>query len=141
MKTEPFRLTLMRSQYSGYIRAVLITGVLTVAMIGCSDSPTDSNNGVSGDHVVVMGDHSFNPSVINVSVGETVLWVNESNLAHTVTSGTSGNHDGNFDSGSVPPGGEFSHTFQTAGSYNYYCIPHLGAGMAGTVQVQDNDDS
>ena len=119
---------------------MLISGILVVAISGCSDSPTDSNNEIPGDHVVVMGDHTFNPSVINISVGETVTWVNESSLAHTVTSGSAGDHDGNFDSGSVSPGGEFSHTFQTAGSYEYFCIPHLGAGMTGTVHVQDSDD-
>ena len=140
MKAETFRHSTVRSRRSGSLLAVLISGILFAVMIGCSDSPTDSNNGVPADHVVVMGDHTFNPSVINISVGETVTWVNESSLAHTVTSGSAGDHDGNFDSGSVSPGGEFSHTFQTAGSYEYFCIPHLGAGMTGTVHVQDSDD-
>lgn len=140
MKPETIRLTFMRAHCPDSFLAVLISGILVVAMIGCSDSPTDGNNEIPEDDTVVMGDHTFNPSVISISVGETVTWVNESNLVHTVTSGASGNHDGNFDSGSVPPGGEFSHTFQTAGSYEYFCIPHLSAGMTGTVHVQDNDD-
>ena len=38
-----------------------------------------------------------------------------------------------FDSGGIPPGGVFVHTFNTAGSFGYRCTIH--SGMAGTVNV------
>ncbi len=33
------------------------------------------------------------------------------------------------------PGESFSVTFDTAGSYSYYCEPHQGAGMAGELPL------
>jgi plastocyanin len=34
------------------------------------------------------------------------------------------------------PGDEVSNTFDTAGSYSFYCEPHQGAGMVGKIIVQ-----
>ena len=34
------------------------------------------------------------------------------------------------------PGEEFEITFSDAGDYTYWCAPHKGAGMIGTVHVQ-----
>jgi plastocyanin len=34
------------------------------------------------------------------------------------------------------PGEKFTTKFTTAGTYGYYCEPHQGAGMKGTVIVQ-----
>jgi plastocyanin len=39
-----------------------------------------------------------------------------------------------WDSGNINPGASFSRTFQTAGSFPYYCTFH--ANMVGTVTVQ-----
>lgn len=111
--------------------------VVCLIMTGCSDSPTDSGNDndlPDGDVVEMVG-HSFSPAEIEVTVGTTVTWVNESNEAHTVTSGSGGNHDGIFDSGAVDPGDQFTFTFEETGTYDYFCIPHLEAGMTGTVTV------
>jgi len=121
--------------------------VAALALSACSDSPTGSNEH-SGDNIVEMGAHSFNPSVTIVAEGATVTWVNTSSEVHTVTSGSQGNHDGRFDSGNMAPGDEYSYTFESTGTYHYYCIPHLAAGMTGTISVvadnggngQDDDD-
>ncbi len=40
-----------------------------------------------------------------------------------------------WDSGVVPAGGQFSHTFTVAGQYRYFCIPHELQGMLGTINV------
>ena len=39
-----------------------------------------------------------------------------------------------FESGNIPPGGVFVHTFNTAGSFGYFCRIH-GTGMSGTINV------
>ncbi len=36
------------------------------------------------------------------------------------------------------PDYEYSHTFDVEGTYEYYCDPHRGAGMAGAVLVGDD---
>jgi plastocyanin len=86
-----------------------------------------------------MEGQSFNPSNIEVEVGTTITWENKSNETHTVTSGSSGNHDGNFDSGNIAPGGEYSYTFNEVGEFDYYCIPH--PNMTGTVTVVEASGS
>jgi plastocyanin len=35
----------------------------------------------------------------------------------------------------IEAGGSYQHTFDIAGTYEYFCIPHEGAGMIGTVEV------
>lgn len=60
----------------------------------------------------------------------TVFWVNEDSVTHSVVS-----TDGGFaGSGPIPPGGEFSRTFLTAGEFPYYCRYH--GNMAGVLVVR-----
>ncbi len=68
-----------------------------------------------------------------VSVGTTVVWSNDDIAAHTVNSGSVRDITDLFDSGLIPPGGTFEYTFETAGSYDYFCIVH--PWMIGLVTV------
>jgi plastocyanin len=63
----------------------------------------------------------FEPSNITVVIGvnNTVVWKNEDSDWHTATSDIP-----EFDSGMIPPGGSFTHTFLRAGTYAYHCDPH-----------------
>jgi len=77
-----------------------------------------------------MGDKAFSPNPIDVKVGGTVTWTNKDTIGHTVTSGT-GPSDPNkgkeFDSGLstlLTPGKTFSHTFNTAGMFAFFCQVH-----------------
>ncbi|MDZ7675496.1 MAG: plastocyanin/azurin family copper-binding protein [Acidimicrobiales bacterium] len=83
-------------------------------------------------------DNAYDPLEITIPVGTTVTWANEDSVFHTVTSGTvennQGSPDGTFDSGEIQPGESFSYTFDEAGEFPYYCIPH--PWMQGTVVVQ-----
>jgi plastocyanin len=72
---------------------------------------------------------AFSPNPVNVSVGATVTWVNNDSTAHDSTA-----VNNSFSTGSIAPGGSASHTFQTAGSIQYYCTIH--PGMVGTINVQ-----
>lgn len=83
---------------------------------------------------VSVGDHAFDPSTITVVVGDTVTWTVSSGLPHTVSA-----DDGSFDSGDLNDGVTFSHTFELAGTYPYYCLFHGapgGIGMSGIVIVE-----
>jgi len=74
------------------------------------------------------------PSQVKINVGETVTWSNDDSAAHTVTSGTpSDGPDGTFDSSLFMAGTTFEHTFDEAGTYDYFCMVH--PWMIGTVQV------
>ena len=41
-----------------------------------------------------------------------------------------------FDSGFIPPGGDYSYTFTVPGTYRYFCLPHEKAGMVGVIVVK-----
>ena len=60
----------------------------------------------------------YDPSSMSVSAGTTITWTNNGSTAITVTS-----PDGLFDSDSIAPGSSFSYTFDTPGSYRYFCVP------------------
>jgi len=76
----------------------------------------------------------WDPPDVTVGVGETVTWSNDDTAAHTVTSGSAADGpDGVFDSSLFMAGAEFSHTFDEAGTFEYFCMVH--PWMAGTVIV------
>ena len=71
---------------------------------------------------------AFSPDVADVAVGTTVTWTNTDSVPHTSTSNETG-----WDSKTVAPGGRFSSTFLTAGTFSYHCAIH--PGMVGTLVV------
>lgn len=78
-------------------------------------------------------DDAYSPNPIEVVSGATVIWTNQDTAAHTVTSGDSGEADGQFDSPILSSGMQFSHTFDKVGDFQYYCSLH--PNMVGTVVV------
>jgi plastocyanin len=72
---------------------------------------------------------AYAPNPVTVTVGGTVTWVNNDAVAHTSTANSA-----MWDSGTLQPGGRFSVTFQTTGTFPYLCALH--PNMVGTVNVQ-----
>lgn len=70
----------------------------------------------------------YDPSSLTVTAGTTVTWVNNGSTSITITS-----PDGLFDSESVGAGGSFSYTFDTPGTYRYFCVPY--PHMKGVITV------
>ena len=80
-------------------------------------------------------DSCFIPSTVVITVGGTVTWDNTDKAAHTSSSGTvADGPDGVFDSSLIMAGGSYSHTFDTAGTFDYFCMVH--PWMQGTVIVE-----
>ena len=74
------------------------------------------------------------PASVSINVGDTVSWPNDDTAAHTVTAGSAeSGPSGAFDSSLLIAGGVYEHTFDSAGSYDYYCMVH--PWMVGDVQV------
>jgi len=82
-----------------------------------------------------MQNLQFNPLMRTVSPGATVTWRNIEEIEHTVTSGTSGTPTTLFESGVIEQDSAFQHTFDTAGTYSFFCRLHPET-MQGTVVVQ-----
>lgn len=77
---------------------------------------------------VAIVDFDFQPSSLTVNVGDTVVWTNRGFTAHTTTSDT-----GMWASPFLGTGGSFSFTFNSPGTFTYYCVPH--PFMRGTIIV------
>jgi len=78
---------------------------------------------------VEIKNFAFNAPTLEIAVGTTVTWTNNDSTAHTVSQ-----KGGGFESGKLDPGATFSHTFDTAGSFDYFCQYH--ANMKGTIVVK-----
>jgi plastocyanin len=90
---------------------------------------------------VAAGGLKFTPQDVTINVGDTVQWVWVGS-GHSSTSGTPGHPDGLWDSGVQNAGFTFNHTFNTAGTFSYYCTPHgLCCGMVGSVTVNQAVDT
>lgn len=71
----------------------------------------------------------YSPSPVTIDVGDTIRWSNTSDIAHTTT-GSAG-----WDSRSLGAGDSFSHTFDSAGTFSYFCTIHGASVMSATVIV------
>jgi len=86
---------------------------------------------------------SFSPSQVTLQPGDSVHWV-WSSIGHTVNSGSSctsnnlfcsPNNTGCATNGTSGTGATYDRTFNTAGTFPYFCRPHCAFGMTGTVFV------
>jgi parallel beta-helix repeat protein len=97
--------------------------------------PPDLSGAAAVVHIRGM---RFEPRHVTVKPGQTVVWVNDDNVVHTVTSGagTLPSH-APLSSPFLTRGQAFRHTFGEPGKYEYLCLPHLDqAAMRGaTVTV------
>jgi len=80
-------------------------------------------------------DGCFIPSPVTIPMGGTVTWENNDTAAHTSTGGSATEGpSGVFDSSLIMAGSSFSHTFEDAGTFDYFCMVH--PWMQGTVIVE-----
>jgi plastocyanin len=123
-----------------------LAGTAVVPLAGCSGDG-------DGNDVEMTDEFKFAPATATVQVGETLTWENVGSVGHTVTADedripedatyfASGGFDSeeaardSLNGGIVEAGETYAHTFETAGTYEYFCIPHEASGMTGTVQVE-----
>jgi plastocyanin len=111
---------------AGLAAPVMIAMLLLLAgspSVTASDQPSAANAEVKIDNYV------FGPETITIPVGATVTWTNKDDIPHTSVS-----TDGVFKSKVLDTDEKFSHTFDKAGTYPYYCTIH--PKMTGKVVVQ-----
>ncbi len=85
---------------------------------------------------VTMGSNGnliFNPSEITIDAGETLHFVNEMLPPHNII--VEGRADLSRESLMFTPGESQDILFADAGDYEFFCGPHQGAGMTGTIHV------
>jgi plastocyanin len=111
------------------VRAVLAFAALTVLALAAPAAAASQS--------VSIGDNFYSPKSITITEGDTVVWTNTGQAPHSVTA-----DGGSFDSspncptsGCLENGDTYSHTFNSAGSFSYFCRVH-GQSMSGTVVVE-----
>jgi plastocyanin len=114
----------------------------TVQMLttgGIGNVLTGQTNPVS---FITKNRNHFEPHIVHIAVGGTVTWVNKSGRH-----GVAAYHPRNdrqrripkaassWSSGPLTTGESFSQTLSVEGIYDYYCPPHEGMGMIGSIVV------
>ena len=120
------------------LSALAVFGVLVSG--GCSGGGSGGGGGVTNPPGVIevhaTAGNRFSPSTLTISRGQTVRWVADVSAGHTVTPDNAA-QPGGFTGASIGSAGNtFEFTFNTAGDFNYHCIPHQSLGMTGVVHVQ-----
>ena len=87
--------------------------------IAITDVPLEAEMGTAGGHDVVMDNFSFTPPRASVALGTTVTWTNHDDVPHNVVS-----TERKFKSPVLDTDGVFSHQFDEAGTYKYFCSIH-----------------
>ena len=124
----------------------------TTVANGTAANETTASGGSSGGggptkEVIVGpgGSLVYDPADLTIANGTTVKFVWESDNHNIVVEnqpeganweGTAGGASKTYNTGH-----EYSHTFDTNGTYEYFCQPHKTAGMVGTITVQDSVNS
>ena len=134
-----------RHRIVGRVAILAAAAAIAAALALIPDRPAKA----AGNPVVIkMTDTRpfYTPAKVAIKVGETVQWVNDGETVHSVSTSAANalnSKDASmpkgavaFDSGFIPPGGDYSHTFTVPGTYRYFCLPHEKAGMVGVVVVR-----
>jgi plastocyanin len=85
---------------------------------GTSASATATAAPAAGN-AVSIDNFAFVPATLTVPAGSTVTWTNHDEEPHTVAAS-----DGSFHSPGMGAQGTYSHTFPTAGKFDYVCSIH-----------------
>merc|ERR1719443_799330 len=120
------------------IRNTLFAGLISVGLMSTPvvANAVDVKLGSDGGQLV------FVPDEVTIKAGESVTWVGNKGMPHNVVFDEDNVPDGtNLDSinheDMVNDEGEkVTSKFDKPGTYAYYCEPHRGAGMNGTVIVK-----
>ncbi|TSE02092.1 copper-binding protein [Skermania sp. ID1734] len=97
-----------------------------------TSAPTATSQAAAAAATVEVKDMKFSPATVTIKVGQTVTWKFDDNgIPHTV----SGLRDVGMGIDSpIQRDGTYSHTFDTAGTFDYICSLH--PQMKGTVVVK-----
>jgi 3',5'-cyclic-AMP phosphodiesterase len=87
--------------------------------IAITDVPLDEEMTTATAHDVVLDSFKFAPGTLNVTVGSTITWTNRDDVPHNVVA-----VDRRFTSPVLDTGEQYSHRFDAAGTYAYFCSLH-----------------
>ncbi|MBD0281705.1 MAG: hypothetical protein ICV69_05875 [Thermoleophilaceae bacterium] len=118
-------------------RRWVVLASASAAVLGLAGTAAPAGGGVveSGSLVpaeVTLRNFSFTPRDVTIDQGETVTWRNVEGTHNVVFEGSERPF---APAGSSEPVWPYVRRFDAPGTFRYYCEPHAGRGMAGTVTV------
>ena len=118
------------------LRLLIPATFAALTFVACAANPATSSSAPAASGAAAKVDatgFTFTPATLTIAKGTTVTFTNGDAATHTVTSGTNGTKDGKFDK-QIEQGASTTITFDTPGTYQYFCTIH--ASMKGTITVQ-----
>lgn len=106
------------------IIGVLCFGLVTFSILSCNNAKQESQP--KTDTVIISG-MKYNPEVLHVNKGDTVLWINQDIVEHNVTAFP----DKEWTSDSIPIDGSWKKVIES--SFDYFCSIH--PTMKGKIEV------
>jgi plastocyanin len=103
-----------------------LSGALAVAVVGLPSSVLAED---AKPATVTIDNFSFTPAVLEIHVGTTVTWTNRDDIPHTVAEKSIA-----WRSKPMDTDDSFTHTFDTAGEFAYFCTLH--PHMTGKIVVK-----
>ncbi len=102
------------------MKAFGLFAALLITLTACSTATTPAaSTAPVAENQVTVADRMYSPKTLTISVGETVTWVfADKGMAHNVVA------DDNSFRSQLMETGQFTHTFDTAGTFTYHCTPH-----------------
>ena len=101
--------------------AALLGGIVSV---GAAPSPARP-----ATYTVTIDGTRFQPDVLTVKIGDSVVWLNKDPFPHTATS-----KEGGFDSKAIAAGGSWKYKAAKRGDFTYVCTFH--PTMSAVLHVQ-----
>ena len=96
-----------------------MSGMPSMPGAPASTSASASASAPMAGNAVSIDNFAFVPATLTVAAGSTVTWTNQDEEPHTVVA-----NDGSFHSPGMGSQATFSHTFATAGKFDYVCSIH-----------------
>jgi plastocyanin len=117
------------TSFYSFACAAFAAGVVALATAGCFSEHVTAPGGPTGQqlcasaqaNVVRIRNFAFEPTPLTIARGTTLTFVNCDSDPHTSTSTT-----GVWDSETLTQYGKFEHTFNSAGTFPYFCEIHPG---------------
>ena len=93
--------------------------LVTLGLIVCAIVVVAGDQRKAKTHTITIEGMRFQPEVLTVSPGDTIVWVNKDIVPHTATSKTGG-----FDSKDIQVDKSWKYTVRNKGDFAYICTFH-----------------
>jgi plastocyanin len=108
---------------------VVLAAASALGLLLSSAEPAAAAGPRPARHTVVIDSMRFDPPVLTVKAGDTIVWINQDPFPHTVTA-----EKGQFDSHEIASGRSWKYTARKAGTFPYACALH--PTMKATLHVE-----